>query len=203
MMRANSQNLRRAEIGFGLVEVMVAIAIFLVALVGGAALLTTAKQSQYDSYQRTKATQIAHSLVDRIRNNVSQASLYTRALNDPIGRGELGATPTRNCGTVTCDTSQLAAYDLWDVEQLLDGIVTSSSGQDAGGLVLPAACILLDAAADRTNTGRLRVFVSWEDRRATSDGTQALAGSSCGGGATNPYRRQVILDTYLVDPAEL
>jgi type IV pilus assembly protein PilV len=192
---------RTSQQGFGLVEVLIAITIFLVALVGGAALLTNAKQSEFDSHQRTLATQIGNTIVDRVRTNVGAASSYHRALGSPIGRNALGATPSNDCVASTCNATQLAAYDLWDIEQLLDGNKVMSGTQAAGGLVLPAACIVLTPSAGMTNTGRLQVVVSWEDRRATRDAAAATV--TCGAGGNNAYRRQVVLDTYVLDPAEL
>ena len=101
----------------------------------------------------------------------------------------------------TCSAAQLAGYDLWDIEQLLDGNKVMAGTQAAGGLVLPAACIVLTPAAGMTNTGRLQVVVSWEDRRATRDAAAATV--TCGNAANNAYRRQVVLDTYVLDPAEI
>ena len=192
---------RTSQQGFGLVEVLVAITIFLVALVGGAALLTNAKQTEFDSHQRTLATQIGNTIIDRIRTNVGAASSYERALNNPIGRNALGASPANDCMSSTCSAAQLAGYDLWDVEQLLDGNKVMAGTQAAGGLVLPAACIVLTPATGMTNTGRLQVVVSWEDRRATRDAAAATV--TCGNAANNAYRRQVVLDTYVLDPAEI
>ena len=168
---------------------------------GGAALLTNAKQTEFDSHQRTLATQIGNTIIDRIRTNVGAASSYARALNNPVGRNALGASPSTDCMSSTCSAAQLAGYDLWDIEQLLDGNKVMAGTQAAGGLVLPAACIVLTPAAGMTNTGRLQVVVSWEDRRATRDAAAATV--TCGNAANNAYRRQVVLDTYVLDPAEI
>lgn len=177
-----------------------AISIFLVALVGGAALLAEAKRSEFDSYQRTMATQIGQMIIDRVRTNVSATSLYHRALANPIGGNQLGTTPARDCVALTCSPTELAAYDLWDIEQRLDGKNAMVGSQITGGLVDPAACIVFTAIPNTaTNIGRLRVFVSWGDRRGTSDAAAATA--TCGSATVNPYRRQVVLDTFVLGPS--
>ena len=192
---------RSSQRGFGLVEVMVALAIFLVAIVGGAALLTTAKQTEFESYQRSLATQIASAIVERVRVNTTNTASYNTGKDSPLTGGNQAAGTVCRGGTA-CTTAQLVNFDLWELDQLLQGMqVTVDGGTPAAGLVSPNACIRFTPETGLVNTGNVRVIVTWEDRRATSDATRQEA-EQCGTGSvnSNPYRRHVILDTDVMDP---
>lgn len=195
---------RACQRGFGLVEILVALLIFLVAIVGGAALLTTARHTEYEAYQRSLATRIATAVTERVRINPTRASgSYETA--SPIGTGTALATPGTDCGSTACNPAQLATFDLWEIDQMLRGNQVTFGDADtaAGGLVNPNACIQLTPDTGKTNTGQLRVIVSWEDRRSTRDAATDAGEEACGGDAgTNPFRRRVVLDSYVMDPAE-
>lgn len=195
---------RSSQHGFGLVEVMVALFIFLVAIVGGAALLMAAKQTEFESYQRALATQIASAIVERVRINTTNTTAYHTGKDTPLTGGNRTAGTVCRGGTV-CTTAQMVDFDLWEMDQLLRGTqVTLSDGAPAGGLVNPNACVRFTAAdASTPDTGTLRVIVTWEDRRATADATSEEP-EQCGNGAanSNPYRRQVVLDTFVMDSTE-
>ena len=104
------------EIGFSLVEALVALVVLSVGMIGIAALhgqsLGAARTAQY----RSVAIVLASDMADRIRLNRTAQVAY------------MGAAVNNNCnagGGATCTPAQLAAYDLWvwnqEVAQRLPG----------------------------------------------------------------------------------
>ena len=94
------------EQAFTLVEVMVAMVIFSVGLLGLAGLQSLGMQNNQTAYFRTMAIQQAYNMTDRMRNNIAgvNAGAYS-ALNTaipPVGT---------NCVTSACSPAELANFD--------------------------------------------------------------------------------------------
>ncbi len=187
--------------GFTLIEVMIAVVVLSIGLLGVAALQLTAKKSSHQASQRAQAVLLADSLLERVRINPSAAAAYhTGTGNSALGGGTLG-TAARDCSTQTCTAAQMATWDLWNWERRLDGTaVRDAANRNVSGLVDPHGCVVFTAAsASFPNTGQLRVIVTW---RGTTDTTDAVTGgTACGPGAAGSVdsRHQVIVNTYVVD----
>lgn len=114
-------------IGFTLLEVMVAIVIFSIGLLGLAGLMAQSTSFNNSAQYRTQATFLAYDMLDRMRANPSEAA-------NPILRYNMnfGTTAgTTTCYATTCSLTQLATADkgqwLTSVQSLLpngDGKVT-------------------------------------------------------------------------------
>lgn len=106
----------RASRGFTLIEIMVALVIFSIGLLGLAMLQTTGLKFNTDSYMRTQATILAYDLIDRMRANLVavQAGNYCITSVTPCTTtAEPGTAETCGDTTAGCDSSQrLAMYDL-------------------------------------------------------------------------------------------
>lgn len=98
--------------GFSLLEVLVALLVLSIGLLGLAALQTTGLKFSQQSYQRTQATLQAYDMLDRIRANplgktagkYSSVALGYRPSSPPSC--VTGGTPG------TCDFNQMADYDI-------------------------------------------------------------------------------------------
>ncbi len=124
---------RRRFGGFSLLEVLIALVILSVGLLGIAMMVTTSLKANDSAYMRSQATALAYNIIDRMRINLSdaQAGVYNLALpySPPI-------TYSTACSTSSCAPDQLAQYDLnqWEYElnTLLPGgqgaITTNTSG---------------------------------------------------------------------------
>lgn len=93
--------------GFSLVEVLIALAVLSIGLLGLAALQTVSLKVGHDSYQRTQATMLAYDMIDRMRANPSALA---------AGRYNVVAVNTNpgssDCVSVSCSVNELADYDI-------------------------------------------------------------------------------------------
>ena len=100
-MRAN----RSSDAGFTLIEMLVALLVLSLGLLGLAALQAQSLRYNTDAYLRTQATTLAYDILDRMRANNTGAA---------AGAYERTAAPTgtiKNCESVACTTAELALYD--------------------------------------------------------------------------------------------
>ena len=120
----------RAQSGFTLIEVMVALVVLSIGLLGIAKLVLFGVRANDSAYLRTQAVNLAYGVLDNMRGNntVAQTGAYT------VGLGPYGA-PGQLCNVVAtpCTGAQLAAYDLYLWKQQLlaslpngDGTVTTT-----------------------------------------------------------------------------
>lgn len=135
--------------GFSLMEVLIAMLVLAVGLLGVAALQANALKTNQSAYLRTQATFLAYDILDRMRANRAAAldGDYNLAMND--------APPT--------GASSLAEEDL---EDWIDNFVAR---------LLPDG----DASINCTNAGVCTVVIQWDEARAggtaESDGAVTIA----------------------------
>tara|TARA_R110000822_G_scaffold159476_34_gene299725 strand:- start:4763 stop:5299 length:537 start_codon:yes stop_codon:yes gene_type:complete len=174
-------NHRAKSVGVGLIEVMISALVLAVGILGYVGLQMNAKRTNFEAIQRTSASYSAQNLLERIRGNPNQVSAYVVTDLDPGVMTE----PTPNCTSALCTNTQLAAFDLWEWDQLLDGTTVS------GGLVNPMACV--------TNTSNfVTVTIVWQGK-VELDQTNA---PSCGDGnfGTDIKLRQwVTMNSFVAD----
>lgn len=109
-MSRTSNPLAKKQCGFTLLEVLIALLILSIGLLGLASLQTNGLRSNQMASMRTNATQLAYDIADRMRANPGgvDAQDYVIATGD--------ADPTipggENCESTTCTSAQMATYDL-------------------------------------------------------------------------------------------
>lgn len=109
------------EAGFGLIEVLVALLILTIGLLGMASLQTTSLQQTTGSQARTQAIFLAEDLVERIRANRPNRASYV--LNDPDAVA---------CDTeFTIDNSGVAEDDLEEWRNSLACLLPGGNGEVA------------------------------------------------------------------------
>lgn len=180
--------------GFSLLEVLVALLVFTLAILAVTTLQTNAKRSSFEAVQRSTANFLAHDIIERMRANPGKLADY---LTSGLGGSSIGAEPSPNCSASAspCTPAQMAAHDLWEWEQAIDGAAEQSAGGSTGGLVSPTGCITSDAAGA---SGNYVVAIAWKGKEALSNPTSSDCGSGTGNyGASNEYRRIVTMSTYL------
>jgi type IV pilus assembly protein PilV len=187
---------RRKQTGIGMIEVLVTLVIISVGFLNMAALQTTAKRSNFDAVQRTTGVMLAHDIVERMRANPGVLANY---LANGLGGATLSA-PARDCdGGDSCTPLQLAAFDLYQWEQRIDGITESRtiSGTltQTGGLASPMGCITGPAAG---GAGIYTITIVWRGLADLTNGSANACGAVSGRyGASLEYRRILAFNTYV------
>jgi len=95
--------------GFTILEVLVALLIFSLGVLGMAGLLAVSVRTNHSAYQRTQATFLAQSMADRMRANVSWA-LWSNLYNGSWSSAQTGASTCQ--GTSGCDYKAVATRDI-------------------------------------------------------------------------------------------
>jgi type IV pilus modification protein PilV len=103
-MRRNGE-----EQGFTLIEVMIALVVLAVGLLGMATLMTTSLQSSQGAYRRSQASLMAYDLVERMRVNRTQAI----SSNDYTLASDAADSTAPSCNTAGCTPQQQAQLDLF------------------------------------------------------------------------------------------
>ena len=168
MMPGNTQTQGKRQQGFTLLEVLIALLVLAIGLLGLAALQTTGLRSNTMATTRTHATQLAYDIADRMRANV--AGSYATGTNNfvidtPNGYG------LANCSSAPTDSTIQANDDLitW-----CSAVTNMLPGGDA------KITQTIDAGVDKavgTPVGALddvvsyEVTVYWDEARTGAKGT--------------------------------
>ena len=158
----NFNHMRRLErqSGFTLIEVLVAVIVLSIGLVGVAGLQAVSLKNNQGAFMRSQASALAYDLADRMRANVPGANA---GMYDPTAKAA-----TAGCKSATgCTTQQMAQNDLYEWDAAIatylpegEGFVCIDSTPDDGTGIGDAQC-------DGTGT-LFAVKIWWDDNR---DGT--------------------------------
>ena len=181
--RTGSRPLIRSQRGFNLIEVMVAVAVLAIGLLGIAALQVQGLRYNLGSYSRSQAVLIANDYAERMYANRRQielggyAGLDSNAVNcgtapAPIcGRQSNVATPAQ------CTPAQMAIYDRF-VASCGYPISTGRYGGVRDLLVngrLRVDCVNDAGAGIACANGVLhRILITWQESVSQADGTTGL-----------------------------
>ena len=189
----------RKSAGFTLFEVLVALVVLAVGMLGTASLQLTSKRSSMEAKSRTMATMVAQGFVERMRMNPRQLATYTNA---GAGRVLTGATFAAVDCSVACTDIEMANLDLFELEQALIGAAEDISGTSVGGISEPRACI----NGPDGGSGTYTVAIAWRGLTRLSDPGTHTCGQGTGaydtadGAQADVYRRVLLVDTFISVP---
>jgi len=131
--------------GFTLIEVMVAVLVLSIGLLGIASLQATSLRNNNDSSMQTRAAYIASDMAERMRANSGSATAYPAAT--------LASPAPGDCTTVSCSPTQMVNNDVAEWNQLLASLPKGQGTvTDAGG-------------------GLFTITVRWDEARNDASGT--------------------------------
>ena len=145
--------------GFSLIEVLIALVILSIGLLGIAAMVSESLKSKDSSYYRTQALDLASEIVDRMRANRTNAlaSAYDAATYGTVP----GTAPAGYCkGTANpcTNATDMASADMAEWQHEIGALLPAfPSGTPAAG------SISTNTVAEMTE---VQVQIEWYDRRA-------------------------------------
>ena len=166
--------------GATLIEVLVALLILMVSLLGLVGVMIQSQRSQVESYERVQALLLVQEMAARINANRGVASCYQGVT---LGTGNTAALPACTASGSTAAQKARVASDLQQWQDLLLGSAETSGGSNVGAVLGARGCISLVPASASTAAaaGNLyQVSVAWQGNSMTA---APPAGIDCGQGA--------------------
>ncbi len=175
----------RKNAGFGLLEVLIAMLVIAVGLLGISAVQLRASQAEMESYQRAQALLLVDDMANRLRANAAVQDCYVLG-NFGIANVGDGATDFAGTGCNAVADADLVAW-----HNLLLGAAETLADDTAVGAIIGArGCI------DYDNTlFTYRVTVAWQGISETF----APTGNTCGENAYgSELKRRVASSTFRI-----
>ena len=163
----------KIERGFTLVEVLVAMVVLSIGMLGLAGLQATSLKSNQSAFNRSQATQLAYEMADKMRanrdyakklnNNYTSSSVLAAATAQPTCFSVLLSCPAPKTGggcdgtpVVGCTAAQMAQNDLYEWREAIKSALPGGVGAIS-------------------NTGSIfTITLSWTEDRYAQVGTDAL-----------------------------
>jgi type IV pilus assembly protein PilV len=143
--------------GFTLIEVLIAMLVLAVGLLGLAGLQATSLGNNQSAYNRSQATQLTYDLTDRMRANVAGKASYVAILPS-------SATAQADCLIVstTCNTDDMAKNDLYEWNLAVTTSLPSGAGTIARTANVFTITITWDDDKDGNDTNNIRLQTSFQ-----------------------------------------
>lgn len=174
--------------GSSLLEVLVAIVILSVGLLGLAGLQARSQQAEGESYERAQAITVLKDMTDRMTVNKTNLDAYVGA--------DYGSGSDTDCSGIA--STAVVERDLCEWDLSLRGAAAESAGQKIGIMRLARGCITTVASGTATGSGTM-VEVAWY---AQSTGTAPPAELTCGQGLDPDDRKRRVV-SEVVETANL
>lgn len=177
--------------GFSLVEVLVALAILSIGLLGLAGLQATSHIAQNEALAKAQALVLAQDMAERIASNRGNAKLgSSSSYNSATTYGTGNADST--CSTSPGNPAELAAKDLCEWDLALKGATQTIGGNRAAVVSQARGCISLQT----TPITQFVVSVAWAGNSSLGS---VPADRTCGSAAIPEARRVVSMTVPLAN----
>jgi type IV pilus assembly protein PilV len=117
------QNKIVSKNGFTLLEVMIAMVIFAVGMLGLAGIQALSLDNSHSSYSRSQAILLAYDMVDRMKANPTAGTTYVIATATSVSE------PGTLCDASACGDTLMAAFDHWQWKTQLPILLLSGKGK--------------------------------------------------------------------------
>jgi type IV pilus assembly protein PilV len=146
---------KRFSKGFTLLEVLIALLVFSIGLLGLAGMQLQGLKYSHSSYLRSQANLLAYDILDRMRSNRAEADAGTYNMS-------LGETfAATNCtGLVACSSTQMAIFDKFEWKQALSQRLPKGDGSVSipNASVIPQVVLItVQWRDDKDDTNQLAV----------------------------------------------
>ncbi len=175
MMKINNQK------GVGMMEVLVALVILAIGVLGFSALQLRAVDATDEAMSRIEAMNLARDLAERIRANRSGFARYETNLTATTPSSTATPICVQTTATAPCTTAiQMANYDTAQV-------VTQAN-------ILGMTIGLPNCQVAASGQNRRCVYVAWGETKAINSSTDAQACTN--GGAYLPQAKCIVMELY-------
>ncbi len=166
---------KKNQFGVGMMEVLVALLILAIAVLGFVALQIRAVASTEEAMQKVNAMNLARNLAERIRANRKDYDTYLSKLN----ASTQSSTASKTClGSTVCTSTEMATYDSAQI---------ISYANTLGMRIAMPACQVSGSVA------RQCIYVAWDKTTATN----GTATTDCtNGGSYQPESKCVVMELY-------
>ncbi|MFV0278024.1 MAG: type IV pilus modification protein PilV [Parahaliea sp.] len=176
------------QAGFGLLEVMIALLLVMVGMLGLLRLQLLAQQQLFESSQRTVATILARDVLERIHGNPDQLAAYA-------GLGTLGQDGEAlgpDCEATYCSPAERVDFDAARWQRVMAG---AGAAPESIALTRPRLCVAASGP-------QVRVELAWRGSAGDPLPAGVGGGDNCGIGQGlygdgDRLRRSVWLQSYL------
>lgn len=167
--------------GVGLLEVLVALLLLAIAVLGFVALQLRAVEATSEGFNRIQAMNIARDLSEKIRINNSAITQYQTQLASQTNQAAYGS----NCYSSFCSPTTKAAFDVHEAY-----VQATNAGMTLNMIACPG-----------TANGRRCIYVAWGktdpvDTTATTTGHIACTNSTNSGFSYNDNSTCLVMEAY-------
>ncbi|MGD8570503.1 MAG: type IV pilus modification protein PilV [Gammaproteobacteria bacterium] len=145
------------QTGFTLIEVLIAVLVISIGLLGMAGLQTSGIQQSHNSYLKTQASMLAYDMADRMRSNLLGVNSgdydSVDSVNDPVT-----ATPGCISSGTACSASETATNDIYEW--------TNKNAEGSIASLLPSGYGMVSKNGDV-----FTITVLWDEARTGATGT--------------------------------
>lgn len=185
-------NFSTKQNGSSLIEVLVAVFVVSIGLLGVARMEIFSTQSNNAAIQRTTAANIAHDFMEKMRANPSELGAYAGLT---LGDGSL-SMPAADCRVNSCTTADIAAWDTWAWEQQLIGAAEVAAGVNTGGLAEPRGCV----TGPSGGPGEYTIAIAWRGQQSQPNPATTNCGEGEGiYGVGEEFRRVLTMTIFISD----
>ena len=156
-------HLNKRPYGVGMVEVLVALVVIGIGMLGIAALYVTALQAKTTSLSRLKAITLANDLADRIRANRSGGTAYDTTVTTTPADKKCADTTT---AAVDCNAADMASNDLFQWQSAITATGSLPGSAPSGSVSV--------VAGTATSPTVYTITINWSEPTAPNQSYQLM-----------------------------